>query len=35
MPGLKAFLTSMSAPIPLYRKIYLPFRNNTIKIAKR
>ncbi len=35
MPSLKAFLTNMSAPMPLHRKIYLLFRNSAIKIVKR
>ncbi len=35
MPAGKAFFTNMSAPMPLYRKIYLVFRNNGIKIVKR
>ncbi|ADJ26490.1 conserved hypothetical protein [Dehalogenimonas lykanthroporepellens BL-DC-9] len=35
MPSLKAFFTNMSVPMPWYRKIYLVFRNNGIKLVKR
>lgn len=35
MPGLKAFFTNMSAPMPPHQKLYLVFRNNFIKISKR
>ncbi len=34
MPSLKSFFTNMSAPMPLYKKIYLVFRNSAIKILK-
>ena len=34
MPGLRAFFTNLSAPMPLHRKIYLLFRNNFIKLSK-
>ncbi|MFC1939206.1 hypothetical protein ACFLXO_00795 [Chloroflexota bacterium] len=34
MPGLKAFLTNMLAPMPVHKKIYLVFRNNLIKIMR-
>jgi hypothetical protein len=34
MPGLRAFFTNMSVPMPLYRKLYLVFRNNYIKISR-
>jgi len=35
MPDLPAFFTNMSAPMPLYLKLYLVFRNNFIKLWKR
>jgi len=35
MPSMKSFLTNMSVPMPLHRKIYLLFRNNAIKIWRR
>jgi len=35
MPSIKAFFTNMSAPMPLHKKLYLVFRNNSIKIIKR
>ena len=34
MTVLRAFLTNMSVPMPLHRKLYLLFRNNFIKIIK-
>jgi hypothetical protein len=35
MLSIKAFFTNMSVPMPLYKKLYLVFRNNMIKIVKR
>jgi len=35
MPDVRAFFGNMSTPMPLYRKIYLVFRNNLIKLVKR
>ncbi len=35
MPSLKDIFTNMSVPMPWYRKLYLVFRNNMIKIVKR
>lgn len=35
MSGTRAFFTNMQAPMPFQRKLYLVFRNNLIKIAKR
>ena len=35
MPGTKAFLTNMSVPMPLRRKLYLLFRNSFTKLWKR
>jgi len=35
MPGLKAFFTNLSVPMPLYRKLRMVFRNNLIKLLKR
>lgn len=35
MPSGRAFLTNMSVPMPIHRKLYLVFRNNSIKIWKR
>ncbi len=32
---MPAFLTNLSAPMPLHRKIYLVFRNSFIKLRKR
>ena len=34
MPTLKDFFTNMSAPMPLYKKLYLVFRNNLIKVVR-
>jgi len=33
--GIRAFFSNISVPMPFYRKIYLIFRNNLIKIWKR
>lgn len=35
MPNIHAIFTNMSANMPLYKKFYLVFRNNMIKIIKR
>ncbi len=35
MPSPREFFTNMSAPMPLRRKLYLVFRNNTAKIVRR
>jgi hypothetical protein len=34
MPRISDFLTNMSVPMPLYKKVYFIFRNNFIKIGK-
>jgi hypothetical protein len=31
-PDIKAFFTNLQAPMPLYRKVWLLFRNNLKKI---
>ena len=33
-PRRRAFLTNMSAPMPIHRKIYLVLRNNLTKIRR-
>jgi hypothetical protein len=35
MPSIKAAFTNMSVNMPLYKKLYLVFRNNLIKLVKR
>ena len=35
MPTLQAFFTNISVRMPIHKKLYLVFRNNTIKIVKR
>ena len=35
MPSLKAYFTNMSAPMPLYRKLFLVLKNSAIRIFKR
>jgi len=35
MLRLKDIFTNMSVPMPLYRNLYLIFRNNAITIIKR
>ncbi|MFC2018342.1 hypothetical protein ACFLU4_00075 [Chloroflexota bacterium] len=35
MPSLKTLFSNMRVPMPLYRKLYLVFRNNLIKIRRR
>jgi hypothetical protein len=34
MPSLKAFFNNWSAPMPLYRKMYLAVKNSFIKLVK-
>ena len=33
--GIRAFFSNISVPMPFYRRIYLIFRNNLIKIWKK
>jgi hypothetical protein len=35
MPSIKDYFTNMSVDMPLYKKFYLVFRNNWIKLVKR
>jgi len=34
-PSMKAVLTNMKVKMPLHRKLYLVFRNNSIKVWRR
>ncbi len=34
MPDIKSFFNNWSAPLPLHRKLYLAFKNTSIKVFK-
>jgi hypothetical protein len=34
VPSLKDIFTNMSVPMPLYKKLYLVFRNGAIRVIK-
>lgn len=35
MPSLRAYYTNMSLPMPMHRKLYLLFKNASLRILKR